>query len=58
MICIANKNKDILKLLLSELAYLWSKKDIALVIKEIIHANWAGEGLKLVMQSKTFKILM
>lgn len=58
MISISNKNIEMLDFLLNGLHYLWNEQDVVMIVREIIHSNWAGEALKVVIHGKCFKFLM
>jgi hypothetical protein len=55
MIAISNKNAEMLEFLLNGLYYLWTAKHIAIVVREVIHSNWVGSAMKIIVNGKCFK---
>lgn len=47
-----------LNFLLNDLYYLWKEEDIVIIVREIIHSNWVGEAMKIVIKGKCFKTLL
>jgi hypothetical protein len=58
MISISNKNMQMMDFLVNGLHYLWNVKDIMVIVREIIHSNWVGEALKVIIYGKCFRKLM